>query len=413
MRCPKCSADVESGAKFCGKCGARLPPEDRPQAGRVTLGDVGMLKGDIDASTSVSHVDQSQTNITEKKTIKKTQIGVQENIQGDKVGGSKVEGDLVQGGKFGGDQIAGTQIRASKVTIHKAVPKSILAALLISVVLGMIVAVVISWRLLSGGSGPSQDINVTVEVPNVSREVEAALKLAYTTELAGEAPAAATEILLQPEGRPSHPWRPLKDGEAISSTDNYRILLRPERPAYFYVFQVDSTGKLDWLFPRNGSPYSYGTNPVVPGVWTQIPDGEQALHVDENLGVEHIYVVATGSRWDALEAALERARKGGAGRKNISASFGLRTRGVGGARPITAALPAEFSASPDHAIQLVTGKAGALVVERWFRHVAPAKPAGEPLGAAVGPKRGRGGWVGALFPGACGAVGLGTVVLGI
>ena len=41
---------------------------------------------------------------------------------------------------------------------------------------------------------------------------------------------------------------------------------------WLYVFQVDSSGKIQWLFPRNdSSAFSCGANPVAPGQLAQIP----------------------------------------------------------------------------------------------------------------------------------------------
>ena len=77
MRCPKCAAKAEAGAEHCTQCGAKLEPESGPGS-RVDsgVGDVGMVKGDVDASTSVSHDDHSQTS------VRKTEIRSQEVVEG-------------------------------------------------------------------------------------------------------------------------------------------------------------------------------------------------------------------------------------------------------------------------------------------------------------------------------------------
>jgi len=68
--CPQCGAQLPPRARFCVECGAKLaaagkarPSGGRVTGGNVTIGDVGVLRGNIDASTHIStHID-SQTNI--------------------------------------------------------------------------------------------------------------------------------------------------------------------------------------------------------------------------------------------------------------------------------------------------------------------------------------------------------------
>lgn len=246
-----------------------------------------------------------------------------------------------------------------------------------AIVVGVVFALVVVVALMR--SATQQEIHVSVElpepesirIPEVHPDVEAALKLAYSTALKGEAPVAAIEVMVQPRATASEVWRPLRSGETMSSADNYRIFFKPEEQAYFYVFQIDSTGKLDWLFPRNPCSYSQGTNPVAPGAWTQLPYGDIAYHLDENLGIEHIYTVATRNRWSDLETALGKAYTSVGPRTRIEASFDLRTRGLGGIRPAPYTLPEEIGGTSDNLVQLIEGKKGVLVEERWFRHVAP------------------------------------------
>jgi hypothetical protein len=210
----------------------------------------------------------------------------------------------------------------------------------------------------------------TILLKGVSKGVENALRVAYTGEIREPAPSAAIGVIVQPGGSSSEPWRPLRDSESLSSKHNYRIVFQPDKKAYFYVFQIDSTGKLDWIFPKNSSsPYSSGKNPVPAGLWTQIPGGEEALHLDENLGIEHIYIVATANRWDALEKSLSDGSKTKA--VPVNAPLGLRTRGVGGSRQVTVAMPAKIDIASKDIRQMFTGKNGVLVQEKWFQHVAP------------------------------------------
>lgn len=67
--CPQCGAQLPANARFCVECGQKIPTKTSSSSpghisgGHVTIGDVGVLRGNIDASTHVStHID-SQTNI--------------------------------------------------------------------------------------------------------------------------------------------------------------------------------------------------------------------------------------------------------------------------------------------------------------------------------------------------------------
>jgi hypothetical protein len=114
---------------------------------------------------------------------------------------------------------------------------------------------------------------------------------------------------------------------------------------------------------------------VVPRDVIQVPQGDKALYLDETLGIEHLYVVATRGRWAALEDALAKAAASPHSPTAIEAPFGLRTRGVGGTRDTVTT----SSDTPT----LVHGIAGVLVEEVWFRHIdGTAAPSREFNGAA-------------------------------
>src|SRR5262249_18801953 len=82
----------------------------------------------------------------------------------------------------------------------------------------------------------------------------------------------------------------LTDGDALASeADDYLIVTRPLTAGYLYVLQVDSSGKLEWLFPVNeNSKFSSGTNPVTAGKALQIPAAgtERVLFLDKTTGIE-------------------------------------------------------------------------------------------------------------------------------
>jgi hypothetical protein len=205
----------------------------------------------------------------------------------------------------------------------------------------------------------------------VSLDIQRTLKIAYSTKLKEAAPSAAITAMFQQGSNPSEPWRPLSDGETLSSANNYRLMFSPDKTAFFYVFQIDSRGKLDWLFPKNTTtPFSTGTNPVHAGVWTHVPGENAAFHLDDNLGVEHLYVIATESAWTDLEEALRKAGTTSSGALPVQAAFNLKTRGVAGTRFVDAPLHESTEKVSKEVRQIITGKEGVLVWEKWFQHVA-------------------------------------------
>lgn len=100
----------------------------------------------------------------------------------------------------------------------------------------------------------------------------------------------------------------LMDGaELTSGTDEYIIVARPYSDGYMYIFQVDSHGKITWLFPDHESEHSWGVNPVNAGAIIQVrpPESQSALFLDEQVGIEHVSAVFTPTRWKELERLLE------------------------------------------------------------------------------------------------------------
>ena len=101
-------------------------------------------------------------------------------------------------------------------------------------------------------------------------------------------------------------------GSLVSKIDEYLVLAHPMAAGYLYVFQVDTAGKVSWLFPRNEAyPLSCGQNPVPASAWIQIPsqEADQVLYLDERGGVEHVYGVFSATPWTALETALAKASR--------------------------------------------------------------------------------------------------------
>lgn len=66
--CPRCGSMLASGFRFCATCGTSLdvPPVtgQGTNPGRLSIGDVGMVRGSIDASTHITSNVGSQTNFS-------------------------------------------------------------------------------------------------------------------------------------------------------------------------------------------------------------------------------------------------------------------------------------------------------------------------------------------------------------
>ena len=223
------------------------------------------------------------------------------------------------------------------------------------------------------------------------------LKIAY----GGQPPAAPAgverprirfAVMARRSGEKS--FKPLKDGDSLASEkDDYLIAAQPLTGGYLYVFQVDSSGQKEWLFPRNeSSAYSCGENPLKPGQVVQVPaaDARSVLFLDTRTGIEHIYAVFSASRWPELERALSDkappAEPPSTPRPStaflamaVNEPNGLLFRGIGGTRPGGEAIApiAMQRLDKDGALTFyveeepLSASGSFLVLERWFHHVAP------------------------------------------
>ena len=89
--------------------------------------------------------------------------------------------------------------------------------------------------------------------------------------------------------------RVLEKGAALRSGDDYKLIIIPEEDCYLYLFQMDSAGNLFMLFPLPtfenagaGTP-----NPLVGHNTYMLPGQDSAYFLDENRGVERIYLLAS------------------------------------------------------------------------------------------------------------------------
>jgi hypothetical protein len=176
--------------------------------------------------------------------------------------------------------------------------------------------------------------------------------------------------------------RPLADGGHLHSrVDEYLLLVSPATTGSLYVFQIDSTGSVTWLFPWNEtSPHSSGSNPVASENLLRIPGEERVLFLDDRTGVEHIVAVFANTRWYALERQLAAAAQAADRTASELPPLGGLTRGVGGTRPSRTHFPTVLNIKREQTDELLNlslsrqsvaeyeANGSVMVISRWFHH---------------------------------------------
>ena len=140
---------------------------------------------------------------------------------------------------------------------------------------------------------------------------------------------------------------PLREGMVLNSKDNYAVYVKPRQPCYVYIYQVDSTKKATRLFPN--AKFSSVSGPLTAGKEYWLPEGRDYLYLDEERGLEDIYVFATRAPSPALEAIKEA--------ETDSIKTVIKTMGVAGRRGGEA--PVHAHGTRGEAMDLVTRKLAA------------------------------------------------------
>jgi hypothetical protein len=173
-------------------------------------------------------------------------------------------------------------------------------------------------------------------------------------------------------------YRALIDGDPLASQDDrYFIVARPRPTGHLYLFQIDPTGAVAWLFPKNpGCAISYGANPVAAGSGVQFPPREtgSALNLDDHVGPEQVFAVLSATRWPLLEEALARSSKArgkaGAVREAFPLHRGVSERGPASLVPRDDAPVVDGKRVEAQPVSDLLRASGTwLVGSRWFRHV--------------------------------------------
>ncbi|MFX0198529.1 MAG: DUF4384 domain-containing protein [Candidatus Hodarchaeota archaeon] len=164
--------------------------------------------------------------------------------------------------------------------------------------------------------------------------------------------------------------RSVLDGDTLTQNDNYKVTFRCNEKCYMYIVQLDSTGKMDPIFPSKHSP---GGNPVEPQLVYSIPAGNNWFYLDENMGVETIYFIASRSRRSDLEQLfheLEEKNRFLVQRNPVSlGSSVVITRGIGGVRQgRNQVVNFHDGSQGQYASTLFSSIQADFVMTRWFNH---------------------------------------------
>jgi hypothetical protein len=135
------------------------------------------------------------------------------------------------------------------------------------------------------------------------------------------------------------PVRPIRNDDELRSGDHYKIFFTTSRDCYVYIFQIDAAGQIFRLFPLeqfDGVVLNH-QNPVKGGSEVVLPTKDRFFYLDNIIGKEKIYFVASlqpDSALETLEYQMNTASRTSNtelinnARADMSAY--LSTRGIGG-----------------------------------------------------------------------------------
>ena len=129
-------------------------------------------------------------------------------------------------------------------------------------------------------------------------------------------------VILQIKGLRDGMERIVHDGDSLDANDRYAVEFKTRDMAFIYIFQIDSAGNVQKLFPK--SDLSQHGNPTDPQSVYRIPSPVRWLQLDENKGVEKIILLASHEPVDNPQEICMDA---------VGESYqASNTRGVGGVR---------------------------------------------------------------------------------
>ncbi len=163
----------------------------------------------------------------------------------------------------------------------------------------------------------------------------------------------------------------IREGGILKSYDNFQVHFTTNKDAYVYLLIFDSKNNANLLFP---DPKIQLNNKVTGGVDYTIPSSSQWFWLDENVGLETLYLLASETSLNDIQGLLEKMKKVG-GQKRVELSDQVKEkirsleRGVGG---ITEGKAKTFYLKNGKTIQNVTEVVkgiGAVVKTISFQHI--------------------------------------------
>jgi len=193
-----------------------------------------------------------------------------------------------------------------------------------------------------------------IVIPSESIPLELSMKIIGQREVDG----AISEVII-------------KEGSILHSYDNFQVHFNANKDAYVYILIFDSVNEAHQLFPDPKIPLN---NHISNGKEYSIPQADSWFWLDENVGIETIYVLASEKPLNDISNLLKEMNSVSA-KERISLSARIRSRiqvlerGVGG---ITKGKLKSFYLKNGKEIQRVTevvkGKAS-VVRAISFRHI--------------------------------------------
>lgn len=97
--------------------------------------------------------------------------------------------------------------------------------------------------------------------------------------------------------------KPINSREVLKSGDHFKIIFTPDKDCYVYIFQVDSSGQIFKLFPMKSfkGVQVNNFNPVKKGTTYTIPSSKKSFMLDDQVGTERIYLVASKEQNKEIE----------------------------------------------------------------------------------------------------------------
>jgi len=162
----------------------------------------------------------------------------------------------------------------------------------------------------------------------------------------------------------------ITDGQTLTQSDNYKILIQSQTPCYIYIAQLDATGKMDPIFP---SRFTQRRNPIQSNMLYDIPTQKNWFYLDANVGVETIYFIASRTQRLDIERIfreLEMKNQTLVQQNQVSMQYAYSiTRGIGGVRPgEIQSVSFQNGSQGQFASTIFESIDADFVITRWFHH---------------------------------------------